>query len=281
MSLGWPRATKRLLVAGTLVGAVALALLVFLAPSLYEVQDKGRGVVPYDSGLVYKVRVLDLFTVYASEETRPEADKLSAIGLVVAATVLLMTVLLLNRARTAARLRRFYTFAAAGLVFLAADESFGLHETLGHNIQFLSDVPGVNRPDDLIFSLYAIPVAILAWQFRDVLLAHRPAVRLFAVGIFFFAAAAVADVAGAHIDELAEIITALCLLAGLVSMTVTTLSQELDLDGIAASRVGRLARPANGSTRRVAPDRSPPGAGLDRRLTPDRPVRDPPRHQGG
>jgi hypothetical protein len=252
------RTVKRLVLAGGLAAVGALALLVFLAPSVYEVQDKGRNVVPYDSGVVYKVRVLDEFNLYAAEESRPESDKLSAIGLVAAATMMFMALLLLNAVRASSRVRRFYMFGAAGLAFLAADESFGLHETLGHNLQFLADLPGVTRPDDLIFSLYVIPAAIFAWYFRDVLLAHRNAVRLFAVGSFFVAVAVIGDLLGSGVDELAEPITAFCLLAGLVSMTVTTLRQELDLDRTAASRVDRLAQPATGSRRGLAPDLSAP-----------------------
>jgi hypothetical protein len=258
MSLGSPRNVKRLLLAGALAGAIALAFVVFFAPSLYEVQDKGRDVVPYGNSVVYKVRVLDTFTLYAPEDARPEADKLSMIGLVAAATMVFMTWLLLDALRAPPRVRRFYMFAAAGLALLAADETFGLHETVGHNLQFLADVPGVTRPDDLIFSLYAIPLAIFAWQFRDVVLAHRNAVRLFAVGVLFFAVAVIGDLAGSGVDELAEVISAFFLLAGLVSMTVTTLREELDLDRTPAAWMDRLARRGNGSTRGVAADLSAP-----------------------
>jgi hypothetical protein len=45
------------------------------------------------------VRVLDEFNLYAAEESRPEADKLSAIGLVAAATMMFMSLLLLNAVR--------------------------------------------------------------------------------------------------------------------------------------------------------------------------------------
>ena len=249
---------KRVVLAGGLVALVALAVVVFLAPSLYEVQDKGRNVVPYDSGVVYKVRVLDEFNLYASEESRPEADKLSGFGLVAAATMMFMAVLLLNAVRASPHLRRFYMFGAAGLAFLAADEIFGLHETLGHNLQFLGDLPGVERPDDLIFSLYVIPAALFAWYFRDILVAHRNAVRFFAVGIFFAVVAAVGDLTGSGVDELAEVITAFCLLAGLVALTVTTLRQELDLDRTAASRFDGLRQPAGGSRTGAAPDLSLP-----------------------
>jgi hypothetical protein len=230
-----PRSTRdrRRLVIASVAIVLILATLVYIAPSLYDVEAKGKGppLVPYEgSGLVYKVRVLDLVSVYADEESRPDPDKLSSIGLVAAASMSLMTLLLLNAAGGEARLRRFYAFATAGLAFLAADELFALHETLGHNLRFLADLPGVERPDDVVFLSYSVPLAIFAWAFRDVLLAQRRAVQLFAVGTVFFAVAAAGDLAGVSIDEPAEVVAALCLLAGLVVVTATALGRELGLD---------------------------------------------------
>src|SRR4249919_1940736 len=97
-----PGKRRRRLIVASVVALVGLVALVSLAPSLYDVQAKGRGppLVPYEhSGLVYKVRVLDLFSIYADEESRPSSDKLSAIGLIVMASMSLMALLLLNAAR--------------------------------------------------------------------------------------------------------------------------------------------------------------------------------------
>jgi hypothetical protein len=207
-------------------------VLVSLAPSLYEVEAKGKGppLVPYEgSGLVYKVRVLDLFSIRADEESRPQSDKLSSIGLVAAASMCLMTLLLLNAARGDRRLRRFYAYATAGLAYLAADEIFAIHETVGHNLRFLADLPGVERPDDVIFLSYGLPLAIFAWVFRDVLLADRRAARLFAVGTVLFAIAVAGDIVGVSIDELAEPLAAICLVAGLILITASALRRELGL----------------------------------------------------
>ncbi|MEA2403206.1 MAG: hypothetical protein QOK00_3609 [Thermoleophilaceae bacterium] len=226
--------------------AVALAALVSLAPSLYEIVEKGRGppLVPYEgTGLIYKVRVLDVFDVYADAESRPSPDKLSSTGLVAAASMALMTLLLLRAALGDARRRRFYALAAAGLAYLAADELFAIHETLGHNLQFLADLPGVERPDDVVFLSYSVPLAIFAWAFRDILLANRRAVQLFAVGTGFFLVAAAADLAGVSIDEPAEVVAAICLLSGLVLITAEILTQELGLEHTRSSRFARRAKP--------------------------------------
>jgi hypothetical protein len=236
---------RRLIVASVAV-VLTLAALVYFAPSLYEVEAKGKGppLVPYEgSGLVYKVRVLDLFNVYADEESRPESDKLSSIGLIAATTMCGMTLLLLGAAAAEPRLRRFYAFVTAGLAYLAADELFAFHETLGHNLRFLADLPGVERPDDVIFLSYSIPLAIFAWAFRDVLLAQRTAARLFVVGTGFFAVAAAGDLAGVSIDEPAEVIASICLLAGLVVLTANTLGRELALERTPSSDFGRAEPP--------------------------------------
>jgi hypothetical protein len=237
-----PGRGRRRIVAALVIAAVALAALVSLAPSLYEVVDKGKGppIVPYeDSGLVSKVRALDLFTVYGDAESRPDPDKLSTAGLVAAATMSLMALLLLRAAGAEARWRRFYAFATAGLAYLAADESFAFHETLGHNLQFLADLPGVERPDDLVFLSYGIPLAIFAWAFRDILLSNKRAVQLFAVGTCFFAVAAAADLAGVGIDEPAEVVAAICLAGGLVVITAQVLRRELGLEPQRSSRFVR------------------------------------------
>jgi hypothetical protein len=220
---------RRLGIGLALAALVLLALAVF-APSLYEVVDRGRGIVPYENvGVVYKVQILDSFNFYADSESRPDPDKLSSAGLVAAATMTLMTALLLHAVGAGARLRRFYAYATAGLALLAADELFALHETIGHNLQFLADLPGVQRPDDAVFLLYGVAAAIFAWVFRDVFFSHRRAMRLFAVGIGFYAIAAMGDVVGSGVEEPAEIAAAVCLVTGFVMMTAAVLRRELGL----------------------------------------------------
>jgi len=240
---------KALVVAGAAIVLVGLAVLVSFASSLYEVEDKGRGpgIVPYHSGLVYKIRVLDTFTVYAPEDARPEADKFSGSMLVGATTMTFVALLLLGAAGADARLRRFFAFTTAGLALLAFDEIFALHESIGHNLHFLADVPGVERPDDLIFALYAPALILFAWRFRDILFAYRRATQLFAIGSGFFAIAVVGDLAGTFVDEPAEIVASGFLLAGLAVITAISLRRELNLDRVAASRFAHESQAATTS----------------------------------
>jgi hypothetical protein len=244
-----------------LIGVVSLIVLLavvlaVLAPSLYEVQDKGRGpgIVPYEgTGLIYKIRVLDTFTVYADEESRPIPDKLSSSALVATATMMLMAALLLSAAGADRRIRRFFGFAAAGLAVLAVDELFALHETIGHNLRFLADLPGVERPDDVVFLLMGLVAVAFVWSFRDVLFWHRRATEVLSLGAVFFAIAALGDVIGSGAEEPAEVASGACLLAGLILLTAATLKRELGLGDrvTAAEESARSQRRATWTTQTV------------------------------
>ena len=227
------------------VGLVALigGMAGFLvAPELYDVQDRGRGpgIVPYESGPIYKVRLFDSITLYAPDEARPNPDKLTSLLLAGATTMLLMTFLLLTAGRKDRRLRAFFGWGAAGLAFLTLDETFALHELLGHNMQFLADVPGVERPDDVLFALYPIVVAGFAWQFRDIVFGEsRAAVAAFGVGAIFLLVAVIGDLVGSTLDEVAEPFAGLYLVGGLVLLTAGVLRRELGLaHGPRAARAG-------------------------------------------
>lgn len=65
-----------------------------------------------------------------------------------------------------------YVFGGLGLMVLALDELFGVHETLGHNMEFLTKL-GVEHPDDAVFLIYPVTIAIYVWKFRDVLLERK------------------------------------------------------------------------------------------------------------
>ncbi|HEX2071139.1 MAG TPA: hypothetical protein VHF90_05775 [Thermoleophilaceae bacterium] len=216
-----------LIAAGVLL--VVAGLLFAIAPSLYEVVDEGRDLRPYEAGEVYKIRIADTVTVYAAEESRPETDRISGAALVALATAAFMAYLLLGAAGAARRLRLFYGLAAAGLAFLALDESFGLHETIGHNLIFLADVPGVERPDDLIIVLYLIPALAFLAYFRDVFMDSRWAVRLFAAGVVTFVLAGLSDVGDLPTDEPLEMLSATCILGGFAVLIAAHLSRALGL----------------------------------------------------
>ena len=219
------RRGRLILGAGVVVALIGVAMV--LAPAAYEVVDKGRDLRPYESGPIYKIRVADSFTVYAAAESRPEPDVISGSLLVAMATVALMAGLLLRAIDGPPRLRTFYEIAAGGFGLLAADEFFAFHGTIGHNLLFITDLPGIERPDDLIFALYVVPALIFAYVFRDILLGSSRAVRLFTAGIGVFGLAAISDVAGVSLDEPLEVLSGALIASGFVVLVTAHLSGAL------------------------------------------------------
>ena len=243
------RTRKAILGMGLAVVVAGVAMV--LAPSFYDVVDEGRHLRPYESGVVYKIDVADSVTVYAAKESQPDLDSISGSALVALATAAFIACLLLVVVGGPARLRRFYAWSTAGFAFLAADELFAIHETISHNLVFLSDVPGVERPDDLIIALYLIPAAAFLVYFRDVLASSRQALWLFCGAIATFAMGGLADIAGVSADELLEVVTAGLIAAGFVTLLVAHLSQWVvgtEVTAPAAPPVPAEAPPARESS---------------------------------
>jgi hypothetical protein len=236
-----PTLNKRTaLIATAVVALVAAGLLVASVRSLYEVEDKGRDLLPYKAGKVYKIRVLDSFTMYADGESKLEVDTIEGILLVSIATAALIAFLLLRAAAADPKRRRFYLVVFIGIGFLALDELFSIHETIGHNLRFLADLPGVERPDDVVFASYGIPAVAFLIYFRDVLLSSRRGVILIGLGVALFGLSAVSDIAAApfedafsleegSFEEAVELLGVISLTAGFATLIVEHLSQSLML----------------------------------------------------
>jgi hypothetical protein len=219
------------------VSLVALLLLLVAARGpAYEVQ--GNASVPYHAGTVKKVRVLDSFTVYVDGEPKPGPSVIGGIGLIVLATAAFMTAAALRIAGRRGRLGAFYLLISAGLGYAGLDELFAIHESIGHNLQFLADVPGVTRPDDLVIASYVIPAGIFAYVFRDILLSNRRAAITLATGLAFFAFSSAADMTGnTTAEEYLELISGLCIGGGLAGLMYGHLRRNLRPDLDAADEV--------------------------------------------
>lgn len=204
------------------VGVAGLVML--MAPSLYEVADKGEDLRPYDSGVVYQIQLGDSVTFYAAEESRPDMDAISGSVLVALATACLIAALILGYARRSSRLRRFYQLAGAAFALLALDEFFALHETVGHNLLPVTDLPGIERPDDVVFAALLIPALVFVYAYRDILLSSPRTRWLFGGAFAAFGLAAASDIAGASADEPLEILSGAFILGGFLSLIVAHLS---------------------------------------------------------
>lgn len=210
-----------------LAGLGVLALLATtISEAGYEV--RGDAVMPYESGTVKEVRVLDSFTVYVDAESQPTAGILGGLALLMLATAAFMTALVLRMVGARGRLVAFYALICAGFAFAAFDELFAMHETLGHNLQFLADIPGVTRPDDVVITLYILPAAAFTYYFRDVVIGNRRAVFALAGALGFFVLSVAADITGQmKIEAVMEVCSGLCITAFLPLMIHSHLRRNL------------------------------------------------------
>jgi hypothetical protein len=218
------RKTKAFLVAA---GLVAGAFVLALASSVELFADRGPVHVSYPAGEVKEMRVLGLLDVYVDGEPKPGFSVLGAIALFVLATASFMTMAVLRLAGARRRLVWFWLIAAAGLAVAAADELFAIHESVGHNLPFLADVPGVKRPDDLVLALYLPAALAFGWWFRDVLREHRATLAFLAASVALFALSVSGDLLSLRAEEWFELLAGLCVAAGLVALMRRHLGDEL------------------------------------------------------
>jgi NADH:ubiquinone oxidoreductase subunit K len=210
------------------VAAVAVAVAVALAPGpLYE--RHGTVEVPYEARNVYEVELLGAVTVYVDGKLygdgapRINANLIGSIALIMLATAALVVAATFRITRASRRLSIFYLTAAAALGLAGLDKLLAIHESVGHNMRFLADVPGVERPDDLILALYLVPVLAVGYLFRDVLAGDRRAAVALAIGVGFFALSAFADLTSLSAEKQLELVSGLFIAGGLIKLVHTHL----------------------------------------------------------
>jgi hypothetical protein len=213
-----------LAIAGIGVGAIVAALL--LQGSLFDV--RGTVDVPYPAGEVKEVQVLGL-SLKVDGEPKPGASVLGAIALLMLATACFMTFAALRLAGAQRRLVWFWLIASAGLSVAATDELLAVHESIGHNLPFLADLPGVKRPDDLLLLLYLPGALAFGWWFRDVLREYRMTLWCMTAAISCFALSAVSDLLSMRLEEWFELLAGLFIAAGLVALMAHHLKRNLQI----------------------------------------------------
>ena len=204
---------------GLSVIVLALLLIGFGALNDYEVLNKGQ-LLSYSRGYIYEILVFGKYTVYVEPEIRLTSDVFNAaILLGIAYISLTFGAVLYHRERPAfSRPLAFLVTLSAGMFYLAADELLGIHESLGHNLQFLARIPGVGRPDDFIIALYAVGALFYLYFFRSVLSQVSRAFRYFIASAAALTLAAMADLATLRFEEPLEILASILLLAGVISL---------------------------------------------------------------
>jgi hypothetical protein len=170
--------------------------------------------------LVERVEVFGLELNVATEPNRPRGDVVTSYLLLATASATFLASLLAAVTQRTGRARWLFLLASLGTGYLALDEALEVHETVGANLLFLDEAPGIRRPDDLLFALYAVPVAAFVITFRRELVASRPALALLAAALVGFVLAAIADLRDLELENEVEAAGALLLLAGFIALAV-------------------------------------------------------------
>lgn len=209
---------------GPLLAYVVAALFVVLACGLYasaDLVDEGQ-LLPYTTANVERVSTVLGFELTIQNEPPNRVDSLTAALL--AAIGMIGVLLLLGRPGAGARDQWFYCLLALGAGFLAVDEILGVHETIGANMRFLGDLPGVNSPEDVVFGLYLLPALAFLIVFREKLAVTRLSSVAIALGLLLYVAAAALDVLDAILDEqLVETASIAALAVGFTAIALTDL----------------------------------------------------------
>jgi lysylphosphatidylglycerol synthetase-like protein (DUF2156 family) len=217
--------------AGIAVVVLVVAGLLYFAARHHEFVAFEAKRPSYDPEGVFveRVRVFDRVELnIAAEAERPRGDLVTSYLLFAIASAAVLAMLLATARRETGRLRWLFLLVALGTGYLAVDEQFEIHETLGANLLVLADVPGIERPDDLILVSYAIPVVAFFVAFRRELARSRRAAALLAVGVAIYAFAAVADVADLRFENEAEVTAAAVALAGVLTLARDLLSSAAE-----------------------------------------------------
>ncbi len=212
------RGSKILLAIGGLIVLIG-CMGAFILPDHVEILAKGQ-LLSYSDGRVYHLRLFNAFELYIEPSNRLSSDVLTAyILLAMSFTSLIgMIVMLRFPSQDSLYTRTINLMLCLGLGthYLAIDEYFGVHETIGHNLQWLRHLPGVTRPDDAIIAFYLFPALFFVYKFHRLLSACRGGLALFVSSIVLFAGSAMVDMFHLPGEEPLELLTSGLLLGSIL-----------------------------------------------------------------
>lgn len=217
----------------TVTVLIALGLFAAVARRTFRVVAEGR-LLPYTAGRIYEVEVLGV-RLFVEPEVVPTSDVIVAAVLLAVASMAALTWIVLQRQRVGDReVRRFFGVVLVGCAFLSADELFGIHESIGHNLPGLTALPGIARPDDAVVIAYVCAAAVFVVVSRRFLMSSRHALQSWSAALVVFGVAAVADALSVVGEEMLELIGALLLLFGFAVLAADTLRSTMTPAGAAS-----------------------------------------------
>jgi len=209
----------KVLALGLIVIMLAVAALGFFALQDYQVVNKGQ-ILPYTRGHIYEILVFGKYSIFVEPEVYLSSDVFNAIIMLGVAYISLTFGTLVFRRERPVVSKEFLFFASmsVAMFYLAADELFGIHESLGHNLRFLAKIPGVSRPDDFIIGMYGVGALIYLYIFRGVFLSARRSFRYFGAALSLFIVAAFLDLTTLRFEEVVEVAASVLFLSGVLSL---------------------------------------------------------------
>jgi hypothetical protein len=222
---------------GFIAVVALLAAAAVLVGSTFRILEEGE-LLDYTRGYVYKVEVLG-FELWAEPEVKPRVDVFNSLMLVSISSMALLAAILLQVVAPGApeETHRFFLATWVGFGFLGLDELLGVHESIGHNVQFLRELPAVDRPDDVVSLLYVVPAIVYLIYFRYTITASPWARRLFGAALAIFVLTAILEIGFSEgWEEPLELVGVLVLVAGFVVLFVRLLASALRPAQLAASR---------------------------------------------
>ena len=215
---------KRLLILAAIVASVTIILL--LAYWIYlnfHIVSEGQ-ILPYTDHYIYQVMVGNV-KFYVEPEMKLSDDIINSV-IILGVSYISMTfaAILIDKGKSSRHVISFFVLISAGTFFLAADESFGIHESIGHNMQFLMKIPGIHYPDDFIVMMYGVILIFFLFYFRSVYLGRRRPLIYFGITVGLFFGVAISEIVDFPLEEVVEIALAISLLFGATSLGLSILN---------------------------------------------------------
>lgn len=229
--------SRRAVVGGLALAAFGVLILGVLAAPGLDVISRGH-FVGYTEHDVERVRAFGSWTFLAAPNTNGDTDVVNGIVLGFLGGVAALAALLAWLGRLDSHLRWFFTLTALGATLASVAEVFELDETLGYNVQWVDNIPGLTA-ENLDLIILGPAAIVFVWFFRDVLRRSVDAMWFWAVGISIFFVTLVLDTFfDTPLEDKLEVVASLFLLAGFALLSAETLYVEMPT--AASSREGTV-----------------------------------------
>lgn len=173
-------------------------------------------------GPVYKVGVVDLFTLFVEPERGLETGMLRAVVLaaVAVASLIFGVVLIKLKRGSIPQPGRFFLYVSFVVSFLAADEFLRIHGILGHNLRLLGHLPFIDHPAQGVVALGGVLAVLLLLKYRETILASRLAFALLGIAAALFAVGTLHDTSGLPAEQVFGLYGPVCCVVGLMVLGI-------------------------------------------------------------